>query len=257
MGSRGVLANLWTVLRVVGIAYLALLILAFLFQTRIVFPAGGSLWRTPASAGWGYEDLKIPVGRHVTHAWFIPAGQSRGVVLFSHGNAGTIADRLESIEVFRDLGFDVLIYDYGGYGISTGRPSEKRCYEDAQAMWKYLTEQRGVPREQIVAYGQSVGAGVAADLAAEKTPGAVILEGGFLSAVKLGQETFPFLPIGLLLRHRFPIDQKVAKITVPILLIHSSEDEIVPFSHAKALYALANEPKTMDSLSPQRDIGRD
>lgn len=242
--SRKGLLVLLSILKIAGAVYLGLVVLAFLLQGRIVFPGGRLLWQTPQSVGWAYQNLTISVGRETTHAWFIPAAYGRGVVLFSHGNAGTMADRLESIKVFRDLGFDVLIYDYGGYGMSSGRASEKRCYADARAMWRYLTEERGVPPERIVLFGRSVGGAVAADLAAEAKPGAVILESTFLSGVRLGQETFPFLPVGLLLRHRFHNDRKAPKITAPILIVHSPEDEIVPFRHGKTLYELANAPKS-------------
>jgi len=203
------------------------------------------VWCTPQDAGWSYEDLSVPVGDEMTRAWFIPAADSRGVVLFSHGNAGTMSDRIDSIEVFRSLGFDVLIYDYGGYGNSTGKPGEQRCYEDIRAMWGLLTEERGVAASRIVLFGRSLGSGPSVDLAAETRPGAVILESAFLSTVAVGKETFPFLPIGLMVRHRFDNKSKIGRVSTPVLVIHSSDDEIIPFHHGRKLYELANEPKSL------------
>src|SRR5690606_31346087 len=110
-------------------------------QTRLIFIATREIHRTPGAYHWPYEDVTLGVGSETTHGWFIPAAKpAPGVILFSHGNAGNIADRLESISIFRDLGYDVLAYDYGGYGKSSGTPSEARCYEDIRAMWRYLTE---------------------------------------------------------------------------------------------------------------------
>lgn len=223
--------------------YIGIFLIAFAIQDKMVFPAGGSLWRTPDSFGWPYEEIRLPVQGKTTHAWFIPCPDSRGVVLFSHGNGGTMSDRLEVASVFRKLGLDVLLYDYGGYGASTGRPSETRCYADARAMWDFLTREKGIPPDRIVLFGESLGGGVAVDLAAERTPGAVILMSTFLSAVRVGQEAFPFLPVRLFLRHRFNNEDKIGHVTAPVLIIHGPDDEIVSFRHGERLFELANEPK--------------
>ncbi|NIA13536.1 MAG: alpha/beta fold hydrolase [Nitrospiraceae bacterium] len=220
-----------------------MVILAYLFQAKLIFPAGGDLWCTPADRGYTYEEVRLQVDGHTTHGWFIPAPDSRGVFLFAHGNAGTIADRIDNLTVLHELGFDVLIYDYGGFGLSTGRPSEQRCYADARAMWRYLTEERNVAPGRIVLFGRSLGGGVTAQLATEVQPRAVILESTFLSAPALGQEAFRILPVKWLLRHRFDNAAKVSSITSPILVVHSQADEVVPYHHGRDLFELANEPK--------------
>lgn len=226
------------------IIYAAMLVLAYLFQTKLIFPAGGDLWCTPADRGCAYEDVRLQVGEHSTHGWFIPAAQSRGVILFAHGNAGTIADRIDNLVILHQLGFDVLIYDYGGFGLSTGRPSEQRCYADARAMWQYLIEERNVPPERIVLFGRSLGGGVTTQLATEVKPAAVILESTFVSAPALGQEAFRILPVKWLLRHRFDNAGKISAVTCPVLIQHSQTDEVIPYHHGRDLFALANEPKT-------------
>ncbi len=213
-------------------------------QRAIVFPATRAMAWSPAEAGWDYVDVFLSVDGHTTHGWCIPASQSRGVILYSHGNGGNISGRMGGIAIWRDLGFDVFIYDYGGYGNSTGKPSEKRCYQDIRACWRWLVEEQGIPPERIVLFGRSLGGAVAADLAAEVTPGAVILESTFTSAVTLGKEAFPFLPVGLLLRHRFETEDKLARFTAPLLVVHSPDDDIVPYHHGKALFERAPEPKT-------------
>ena len=236
----------WAIVRVVLLVYLGFGLLMLIGQTRMLFPAGGSIWQTPADHPfrWAYEDIVLPVNNKRTHAWFISAPNSRGVVLFSHGNAGTIANRLESVDVFHTAGFDVLLYDYGGYGNSTGKPSEKRCYADIRAMWQYLTEERKVAPARIVLFGRSVGAGPTVQLATEVEPRAVILESAFLSVAKMAQEMLRVYPTDLLVRHKFNNAKKIKRITCPILVVHSPEDDIVPFHHGKKLFELANEPKT-------------
>ena len=220
------------------------------FQEAILFPASRDVWRTPADPPfiWTFERLTLPVGDEQTDAWYIPVEDSKGVILFSHGNGGNIADRMEHYAMLRELGYDILAYDYGGYGKSTGGPSEKRCYADIRAAWKYLADTRGIPPGNIVLYGESLGGGATCDLATDMHPRAVILQSTFLSIAKRAKEIFPIVPVGLLLKHRFDNDAKIGKISAPILVIHSPEDTIIPYRHGRALFDLANGPKTFLEL---------
>ena len=221
-----------------------LAVLILLFQTKVIFPATRAVGRTPKDAyGWDYEEVRLPVLGHETHAWFIPVANARGTVLFSHGNAESVADVLESVAMFRELGLDALVYDYGGYGYSTGRPSEQRCYQDIRAMWRYLTEKRGVAPSTIVLFGRSLGGAVTADLAAEVQPAAVILESTFLSAPEMAKRVLPVLPIGWLIRHRFETAKKIARFSSPVLITHSPDDTMIPFEQGRELFRLAPEPK--------------
>ncbi len=223
--------------------YIVFVLLAFALQTKMVFPGGRDLWCTPAERGWDYEEVTLDVGGEKTDAWLIPVPNSRGMVLFSHGNAGTIADRLDSIEFFRKLGLDVFIYDYGGYGKSSGKPSEKRCYADVRAAWRYLTQERGIAPSRILLFGRSLGGAVTADLAAEVKPGGIILESTFLAAGRIGKEIFPWFPVRLFLRYRFDTASKIGRFRAPLLMVHSPEDELIPYHHGKELFELAPEPK--------------
>lgn len=245
--------TLFQVLLGVGAGYV---VLVLALQAKVIFPATRDVDRTPKSAyGWDYEEVRVPVGKYVTHAWFIPTPNARGVVLFSHGNAGNIAGRIESCSLFRDLGLDVLVYDYGGYGYSTGRPSEKRCYEDIRAMWRYLTEERGVAPDRIVLFGRSLGGGPTADLAATVTPAAVILESTFTSTAHLAHDLFPWLPLGPLVRHRFNNAAKVSRITAPVLIVHSVDDDLIPIKHGRELFRLAPEPKQFLEIQGNHNDG--
>jgi hypothetical protein len=177
------------------------------------------------------------------HAWFIPAENARATVLFCHGNAGNISHRLDSIRLLHSLGLQVLIFDYRGYGRSDGRPSEKGSYRDVDAAWQYLLEVRGLPQTQIIIFGRSLGAAVAADLASRTRPAAVILESAFTSVPDMAAGIYPWLPVRLLSRYRYDNLDKVARLSAPLLLVHSRQDEIIPFVHGERLFERAHVPK--------------
>ena len=223
--------------------YAGICLLTFVFQRTLIFPATRTLDRDPGHFGWVYEDILLPVNGETTHGWYIPLENARGTALFSHGNAGNIADRLESISLLRSMGFSVLAYDYGGYGRSTGKPSEQRCYADIQAFWDYLLHDRGIPPEKILLFGRSLGGGATADLAARVQPAAVVLESTFLSIPDVVRDIFPFLPIRWCIRHHFKNKDKVGDIQAPLLIIHSPDDRVIPFRHGKELFDLATEPR--------------
>ena len=233
------------VAKVAVLVYAGLCLAVYLGHRRLVFPGGRVMDRTPATPPfrWDYDDLYLPVGSHMTNAWYIPLENARGVVLFSHGNGGTMSDRLETVELYRALGFSMLVYDYGGYGKSTGNATEARCYDDIRAMWHYLTRQRNIPPNRIVLFGRSLGAGVTAQLATEVNPVAVILDSTFLSIPALARDKLPILPMKWIIRHRFDNARKVPRIHAPILIVHSPDDTLIPYRHGRALFDLANEPR--------------
>ncbi|NUM52908.1 MAG: alpha/beta hydrolase [Candidatus Hydrogenedentes bacterium] len=220
-------------------------VLLWAFQESLIFPASKQVWRTPADPpfGWTYERITLNIGNDRTDAWYIPVENPEGVILLSHGNGGNIADRIEHYAMLRDLRYDIFTYDYGGYGNSTGRPSEKRCYADIRAAWNYLTKSRGVSEKRIVLYGESLGGGATCELATEVKPRAVVLQCTFLSVSKIAKEVFPIVPVNLLLKHRFDNESKIGNISVPKLFIHSQADTIIPYKHGRRLFDLATEPK--------------
>lgn len=234
--------------------YVLICLLGYVVQERFVFQTRPRLDRDPGLFGWEFKEVLLPVNGELTHGWFIPLEGARGALLFSHGNAGNIADRLESISLLRDLGFSVLAYDYGGYGRSTGRPSEKRCYADIEAMWRYLLEAESIPEKKIVLFGRSLGGGATAHLAAHTLPAAVVLESTFLSLPEAAQDAYPLFPCGLILRHRFPNRENVKSIRVPLLVVHSRGDRVVLFRHGEGLFRAGNEPKRFLEISgPHRN----
>lgn len=239
------IGRLFIKLLVIGtLAYLGFCALVYLIQDSLVFIPAREIYRTPAQNGWAYEEVNLPVDGNQTFAWYVPAPENRrGVVLFSHGNAGNLADRIESIGIWRALGFDVLAYDYGGYGNSTGKPSERRCYADIRAMYRWLRNVKQVPPDRIVLFGRSMGAGPALQLAVEVDCGAVIVESTFRSVPKVAGEIYPWLPVRLLSRNTFDNEARIAAVERPVLVAHSPDDTIIPIEHGRAIFEAANEPK--------------
>ncbi|MCH7509127.1 MAG: alpha/beta hydrolase [Proteobacteria bacterium] len=229
--------------------YVLLALMLFLFQDRMVFLSnlpGRALTATPRDAGFDYEDVTLETSDGLKlHGWYVPAAQARGVVLFLHGNAGNISHRLDSIAIFRELGLDTLIIDYRGYGQSQGKPSEQGTYLDAEAAWHYLVSNREVAADRIIVFGRSLGGAVAAWLANQYRPAALIIESSFSSALDMARKLYPFMPVRLITRLDYPVKLYVSRLHCPLLVIHSRDDEIIPFTMAEAIYNSAAEPKSL------------
>ena len=201
---------------------------------------------TPDHIGLAYESVKLRTADGLTlDGWFLPRTKPRGVVLFFHGNAGNMSHRLDSLQIFHELGLAVLIIDYRGYGNSEGTPSEQGTYLDAQAAWDHLVKQRGVQSRDVVIFGRSLGAAIAANLAAKHTPGALILESGFTSVPNIAADLYPLLPARLMTRFSYDTEGFLDSIHCPVLIVHSRDDELIPFEHGLRLYATAREPKRL------------
>ena len=233
---------------VVAASYGLLVVLVYFMQGRMLYLAdvpGRTLTMTPADAGMDYQNVSIETTDGVTlHGWFID-GRSSQVLLFFHGNAGNISHRLDSIGQFLDLGLSVLIIDYRGYGQSTGRITETGIYRDADAAWRYLIDDRGIAARDIVIFGRSLGASVASRLASEQQPLALIVESSFTSIPDIAQDLYPWLPARWMSRLSHATRDYVRDVRCPILVIHSRDDEIIPFRHGEAIFAAANEPRTL------------
>ncbi len=238
-------------LLVLAVAYGLLVLLVYLMQDRMLYLAnmpGRTLEATPKNAGMEYEDVWLHTEDGVDiHGWYVP-GQSDRVLLFFHGNAGNISHRLFSIRQFLELGLSVLIIDYRGYGQSGGRVNEHGFYRDADAAWRYLTGERGIDADDIVIFGRSLGGSVAAKLASRVEPKALILESSFTSVPDAAQDIYPWLPARLLSRLRHATREYVRDVHCPVLVVHSRDDEIIPYHHGEDIYAAANEPRAMLTL---------
>lgn len=237
-------------------AYAVVVVWVFLTQSSLVFFPMRSVDMTPQKIGLDFEEVRLKTRDGIMlSSWFIPAEEQRGVLLFCHGNAGNISHRLESIRIFHDLGLSVLIFDYRGYGGSEGSISEEGTYLDAEAAWEYLVEERHIDPSEIILFGRSIGGAIAAQLATRKEAGGLILESSFTSITDLGAQLYPYLPIRLLSRYHYDTSSYLQQINIPLLVIHSPDDEIIPFTHAKALYEIANEPKELMKITGDHNAG--
>ena len=248
-----------TIISILGILlffYLVFLGYVYLFQHRMVYVPFSELSGDPAQKGLAYQELFLEssYGNKI-HAWYIPAQEERGVVLFCHGNAGNISHRLQTIEMLNSLNMSVFIFDYQGYGKSSGRPGEKETYQDALAAWQYLVNSRRIPPEKIFVFGRSLGGAIAADVAVGRNPAGVILESTFTSVIELATELFTYMPVRLLVRFEYDTISKLDQITSPVLIIHSSDDEIIPYAHGRKLYQSASEPRYFAEIRGGHNTG--
>ncbi len=239
------------VIIIVVASYGLLIAVVYFMQSRMLYLTGvpgRSLTATPIDVGMDYQDVFIETADGVTvHGWFV-AGRSSQVLLFFHGNAGNISHRLDSIRQFFDLGLSVLIIDYRGYGQSGGKATESGIHRDADAAWRYLTEDRGISATDIIVFGRSLGASVASHLAAQHQPLALIVESSFTSVPDIAAELYPWLPARWLSRLSHATRDYVRDVRCPVLVIHSRDDEIIPYHHGEQIYATANEPRTLLTL---------
>ena len=239
--------------------YLVLALALYLFQGKMVFlsnfPAR-ALSASPIDIGLEYENVALTTSdNEQLHGWYLPAMDSRGVVLFFHGNAGNISHRLDSIRIFHELDLDVLIIDYRGYGQSTGKTTEQGTYLDAQAAWDYLTNERGIPADKIIVFGRSLGGAIGAWLGTQNTPAGLIIESSFTSGVDMARRLYPFLPVRMITRLRYPVSDYAARLKCPVLVIHSRHDEIIPFDMGQAIYAAVKYQKQFLELSGDHNNG--
>jgi hypothetical protein len=232
----------------------------YLQQPGMIFYPSRELEAQPTDWGMPYEDVFLKTADAVElHGWYIPAPGATRALLFLHGNAGNISHRHDSIAIFRRLGLNVFIFDYRGYGRSQGIPDDTGLYRDADAAWRYLTETRGVAAQDIVIFGRSLGGAVAAQLAAQVgigTPaGALILESTFSSARDFAREAFPLLSHLLMLRYDFNTARRLPAVSCPVLVLHSPDDEVMPYVLGEQVFRSAHEPKRFVRLHGDHNSG--
>ncbi len=197
----------------------------------------------PESAGLSFNDVYITTEDNIIiNGWFIPNPKAEYILLFFHGNAGNIGDRIDKLKLLYHAGFGILIIDYRGFGKSRGRALESGFYRDASAAYDYLMNTINVKPEQLVLYGESLGSAVAVDLAFHRKVRALILEGAFSRGRDMAVRIYPLLP-RFVFSNSFDSLTKIKEINAPKLFIHSRDDEIVPFNLAKKLYDNAKGPK--------------
>ncbi len=236
--------------------YLAFVVLVYFNQSHLVYFPEKQIGNTPEAIGLDYTAVNIATGDGETlHGWWAPVADAKGTVLFFHGNAGNISHRINYLTMFKQLGYNTLLFDYRGYGQSSGTPSESGTYLDAQAAWRYLIEIQGIGPERIVLFGESLGGAVAAWLAAREKPGLLALVSTFTSAPDLAAEIYPFLPVRWISRFDYNTLEFLQSITCPVFIAHSPQDEIIPYRHGQRLFQAAPEPKQFLPLQGTHNTG--
>jgi len=236
--------------------YLAFVLLVYFNQSYLVYFPEKQIGNTPGAIGLDYTAVNIATGDGETlHGWWVPVADAKGTVLFFHGNAGNISHRINYLTMFKQLGYNTLLFDYRGYGQSSGTPSESGTYLDAQAAWRYLIEIQGIVPERIVLFGESLGGAVAAWLAAREKPGLLALVSTFTSVPDLAAEIYPFLPVRWISRFDYNTLEFLQSITCPVFIAHSPQDEIIPYRHGQRLFQAAPEPKQFLPLQGTHNTG--
>ena len=233
---------LFSWLRTLLIGYLGIVLLMMLFENWLMYPATRDMQPPPCAE---VEDVHLTCANGTCiHAWWLPCANGKSTLLYLHGNGGNLTWRGGSIMKLRDrLDVSVLIVDYPGYGRSEGRPSEQGCYETADAGYTWLVEKQGVKPADLLIYGDSLGGGVAVDLASRRPHRALVLIRTFTSAPDVGAGVFPWLPVRWMMRNRFASIEKIQQCGSPVFAAHGDVDDVVPFALGKALFEAASEPK--------------
>jgi uncharacterized protein len=222
--------------------YVGLAAMIYLAQRSLMyFP--DTVPSTPAAAGLPQaEEVPLTASDGVgIHVWQVPPEDSKPVILYFHGNGGALKYRVERFHKLIADGIGLVALEYRGYGGLSGSPSEQGLIADAEAAYAYAAAH--YPVQQIVVWGESLGTGVAVALAAEKPVGRVILEAPFTSAVAVGARHYWYLPVRLLMKDQFRSDERIAKVTAPLLILHGLHDQVVPYPMGEHLFELANKPK--------------
>lgn len=248
-GEPSAKAKSWTrrVVRLAAIViltYVGVCVLVSLLQSKLIYFPSREYHSTPADVGLSFEDLTLTTDDGLgIAAWYVPRNEAKGTVIFCHGNAGNMADRLFIMQFFHKLGYHVFIFDYRGYGRSEGQPEEEGTYLDALAAWRFVQETKNEPPSRIVIVGRSLGGAVAIDLALRHPPAALVVEATFTSLTDVGRFHYPLLPVRWLLRYRYESIDKVSRLDCPKQFYHGRDDTLIPLENGRKLFEAAAEPK--------------
>jgi len=225
-------------------AFLYLVTVAYLYlvQRHVVFQPGGVLAR-PTDLGLpGVEVLSLPMADGtMLAAWHVPAKAGRPTLLYFHGNGGNVSIRAERFRDLIEAGFGLLAPSYRGSPGSGGSPSEAALIADGLALFDWL-EARA---DGIVLYGESLGTGVAVAVAAERDARGLVLEAPYTATLDVAAETYPWVPVALLMKDPFPSRERIGRVEEPVLIVHGEVDPVIPVEHGRRLFSLANEPKRL------------
>ncbi len=243
-----------TIVVIVILFFVSTTVYVAMGQSKYIYSPDKNIAFTPKAVGLEFEDVSLDTeDGEMVKAWFVPCvvnGESaKQTVLFCHGNAGDMGDRVGSLQTFNKLGFNVLIFDYRGFGESSGKPTEEGTYIDVMSCWDYLVDDRKISPKNIIVFGRSLGGAVACWMAAHADPAALVLESAFASIPAMAHETFPWLPVSLFCRFKYDNVVNVTKIHCPVMVAHSKADRVIPYKQGYRVFEAANEPKQFVEIS--------
>ncbi|MCC8189259.1 MAG: alpha/beta hydrolase [Planctomycetes bacterium] len=246
-----------------GIAWTAMSLLAAFFYPRLLYhPETGPPDITPATLGKEFGTIRLTAADGVRlQGWFVPGRPCenaihRQTLLVFHGNAGNLGTATFRLAGYSDQGFDSFMVDYRGFGESDGAPTEAGLLLDAEAAWRYLTVERGVPPENIIIFGYSLGGAVAAALAASHPEAAgLILESTFTCLADVARDFFPFLPCRLIVGKAWNTRDRLRRVRLPLLVIHGRQDQLVAYKYGCELYKNYGGRKTFLRIADDHNIG--
>ena len=241
---------------VLFVAYWGLGTILYFMQPTFLYCPVQEISNTPDELGMDFEDVAFQTDDGLClNGWYIPVESSQFTVLFCHGNGGNIMHRLDTINIFYSLGLSCFIFDYRGYGSSEGKTTEEGTYLDVMAAYKWLTEEKKISPDDIIIFGRSLGGSVAAYLAAKVEARALIIESTFTSYVDIGRKFYPYMPVRWFARFSYRTIDYIKDVRCPVMIIHSRNDDIVPFEFGLELYEVANEPKEFVEISGSHNDG--
>ena len=232
-----------TILLIFALFYFPILILSYAFQSKLLYH--------PMVNNYFSDKLIVPIEKVRVKSlddiellsWYYNKDLKKyKTILFLHGNAGALENRIYKLNHFKDMDVNFLIISWRGFNDNKGKPTEKGLYKDARGAVAWL-KTKGITEKDIVLYGESLGTGIAIEIAQNKNFAGVILESPYTSMIDLGKDKYPFLPVKLLLRDKYESINKIKNINSPILVMHGKADNIVPFYMGEKLYKYANKPK--------------
>jgi fermentation-respiration switch protein FrsA (DUF1100 family) len=233
-----------TIIGMIWVAYSALALFLYFMQPSFLYAPVRAIPYTPTELGLDYEEVFFRTGdRLQLHGWFVPAPNAPFTVIYCHGNGGNMMYFLETVNFLNKLGLNCFIFDYRGFGISQGTPSENGTYLDARAAYRWLIKKKGIVPQSIIIFGWSLGGSIAAYLASKVNSAGLVIESAFTSYADIGSKFYPYMPVRWFARFDYPTIKYVRKVKCPVLVIHSRSDEMVPFEFGLEIYDAANEPK--------------
>lgn len=243
------------IVRALGlITSLGILVIATMlfFEDKFIFfperyPNGD--WEAPVRERIPVQDVFLKTSSNATlHGWYIPSPKSPLILIYFHGNAGNITHRWDWAKRLRSLNTNIFLFDYRGYGKSSGTPTEKNLYEDAQRVYKYITKERKYQPHQIILYGESLGTAPACYLASQHKVRALILRSPFTNAKDMAEKILPLPFVQHIIRSRLPNDEYIQQAKCPVLVIHAGDDHVVPLWQGERVFQLAPDPKALIRL---------